>query len=293
MKKLILSTAITLLVTGVFAQESSSGMMSKKEEAILPETNDWALSIDASPIMTYFGNMLNGNQFNSSPSWGYPGTPLAITGKLFKDEKTAYRAMVRIGFGSTTKNNYVDDNLNTTDPLVMVKDSWKSSHSNFVLGGGIEKRKGKTRLQGFYGGMLMIGLGGKKDNYTFGNNFSTANTTPTSTIWTPTVTSASSSSRITKNKSGGSFMLGLRGFIGAEYFIFPKIAIGAEFGWGLGMKSTGEGEVTTQSWDAAATSPQVKSSVTRTGKSNSFGLDTDINGSQMIPTGSLNLTMHF
>jgi hypothetical protein len=293
MKKIIVSVTLTLLVTGVFAQESPSGMISKKGEVILPETNDWALSIDASPIITYFGNMLNGNQFNSSPSWGYPGTPLAITGKLFKDEKTAYRAMVRIGFGVTSKNNYVDDNLNTTDPLVMVKDSWTASHSNFVLGGGIEKRRGKTRLQGFYGGMLMIGLGGNKDSYTFGNNFSTANTTPTSTIWTPTVTSASSTSRITRNKSGESFMLGLRGFIGAEYFIFPKIAIGAEFGWGLGMKSRGEGEVTTQSWDAAAATPQVKSSVTRTGKSNSFGLDTDINGSQMIPTGALTLTMHF
>jgi len=293
MKKTILATAFTLVIAGVFAQDSTGGMTSKKGEAILPETDDWALCIDASPVMYYLGNMLNGNLNNNSPSWGYPGTPLAITGKMFKDEKTAYRAMVRLGFGSTTRNNYVDDNANTTDPTMMVTDSWKAAYHNVVLGGGLEMRRGKTRLQGFYGGMLVIGLGGKKDTYTFGNPFSSTITTPTSTIWTPTVTAAPVGSRVIENKGGSSFMVGLRGFIGAEYFIFPKIAVGAEFGWGLGMRSTGEGEITTESWDAAGNPPAVKSTVMRTGKSGSFGLDTDVNGNQMIPTGSLTLSMHF
>lgn len=294
MRKTILSAAFTFVIAGVFAQDpTGTGMTSKKGETILPEANDWALSIDASPVMYYLGNMLNGNLNNNSPSWGYPGTPLAITGKLFKDEKTAYRGMVRLGFGSTTRNNYVDDNANTTDPSIMVSDSWKASYHNVVLGAGMEMRRGKTRLQGFYGGMLMIGLGGKKDTYSFGNPFSSNNTTPTSTIWTPTVTSTPVTSRITENKTGSTFMVGVRGFIGAEYFIFPKIAVGAEFGWGLGLSSKGEGEITTESWDASATPPALKSAVTRTGKSTTFGLDTDVNGSQMIPTGSLTLTMHF
>jgi hypothetical protein len=293
MKKTIMSMAVTCMISGLFAQDPSGGMTSKKGEAILPEANDWALSIDASPVMYYLGNMLNGNLNNASPSWGYPGTPLAITGKMFKDEKTAYRAMIRLGFGSVKKNNYVDDNSNTTDPSVMVNDSWKSGYHNIVLGGGIEMRRGKTRLQGFYGGMLMLGLGGKKDTYTFGNSYSSTSTTPTSTIWTPTVTSAPANARVTENKSGSTFMLGIRGFIGAEYFIFPKIAVGAEFGWGLGMTSKGEGKVTTESWDASATPPVVKSTITKTGKAGSFGLDTDVNGSQMIPTGALTLTMHF
>ncbi len=282
--------ALALIVTGVIAQETG-GMTSKKGEAILPETDDWALSIDAVPVMNYLGNMLNGNVGNTSPAFGYPGTPLAITGKMFKDETTAYRAMIRIGFGSTNMNNYVDDNINTTDPLVMTTDSWKSSYNNIVLGGGLEMRRGKTRLQGFYGGMLMFGIGGGKDTYTYGNAFSTTNMTPTSTVWTPTVSAGPSAVRVTENKAGGTFMLGLRGFIGAEYFIFPKMSVGAEFGWGLGMSSTGEGEVTAQYWDAVGLA--AKSSTSKTGKSSTFGLDTDVNGTQMIPAASLNLTLHF
>lgn len=292
MKKTILSTALALIVIGAVAQESG-GMTSKKGEAILPEANDWALSIDAAPVMNYLGNMLNGNTGNASPTWGYPGTPLAITGKLFKDEHTAYRGMLRLGFGSSSNNNYVDDNANTTDPTAMVSDSWKSAYHNIVLGGGLEMRRGKTRLQGYYGGMLMFGIGGTKDTYTYGNGYSSTNTTPTSTVWTPTVSASPAPARVTENKGGSTMMIGLRGFVGAEYFIFPKMAVGAEFGWGLGMTSTGEGEITTEYWNAAGTPPAVKSTTSKVGKSSTFGLDTDVNGMQMMPTGALTLTLHF
>lgn len=283
--------AFALIVTGVIAQETG-GMTSKKGEAILPEADDWALSIDAVPVLNYLGNILNGaTATNSSPAFGYPGTPLAITGKMFKDEKTAYRAMIRLGFGSTTMNNYVDDNVNTTDPTVMVSDSWKAAYNQIVLGGGLEMRRGKTRLQGFYGGMLMFGIGGGKDTYTYGNAITTTNKTPTSTVWTPTIIAGPATTRTLENKAGGSFMLGLRGFIGAEYFIFPKMSIGAEFGWGLGMSSTGEGEVKSETWDTVSNA--VKATTAKTGKSGTFGLDTDVNGTQMIPAASLNLTLHF
>lgn len=292
MKKTIMSVALALVVTGVIAQEST-GLTSKKGEVILPEADDWALSIDAVPVMEYFGNLLNGNTGNNSPTFGYPGTPLAITGKMFKDEKTAYRAMVRLGFGSSTFNNFVDDQTNTTDPSVTVSDSWKASYNNIVLGGGMEWRKGKTRLQGFYGGMVTIGLGGGKDTYTYGNAMNTTYQAPTSTTNWATIPNGgtAAAARTLENKAGGTFALGLRGFIGAEYFIFPKMSIGAEFGWGLGMSSTGEGEVKTESYDAVTLA--AKSTTTKTGKSSSFGLDTDVNGTQMIPAASLNLTVHF
>jgi hypothetical protein len=267
-------------------------MTSKKGEPILPESGDWALMIDATPVMNYLGNMVNGNTSNASPTWGYPGTPLAITGKMFKDEKTAYRGMIRLGFGSmNTKNFVMQDGQTNPDPNVTVEDSWKSSYNSIVLGGGLEMRRGKTRLQGFYGGMLMIGLGGSKDAYSYGNAFSSTNQTPNSTTsWSP-ITNAPTGSRTLENKAGSTFMLGIRGFIGAEYFIFPKMAVGAEFGWGIGMSSTGDGEMETESWDAANNA--VKTTTSKTAGSSSFGLDTDINGGQMMPTGALTLTLHF
>lgn len=291
MRKTLLLLALAFGTTCAFAQD---GMTSKKGEPILPETDDWALMIDATPVMNYLGNMVNGNLNNASPNWMYPGTPLAITGKMFKDEKTAYRGMIRLGFGSTTMNNYVQDDVAVAaDPLSTskVNDSWKAAYNQIVLGGGLEMRRGKTRLQGFYGGMLMIGLGGSKDTYTYGNGYTQTNTTPTSTTWTPTISSGPAASRTLTDKNGSTFMLGVRGFIGAEYFIFPKMAVGAEFGWGIGMSSTGEGEMTTESWDA--TGNVVKTTTTKTGKSSTFGIDTDINGAQMMPAGALTLTLHF
>lgn len=287
MKKTLALLATAFATSFAFAQDEG-GMTSKKGEAILPEADDWALMIDAVPVMNYLGNLVNGNTSNASPTWGYPGTPLAITGKMFKDEKTAYRAMIRLGFGSSTERAFsVQDGQ--SDPTVTVEDSWKSSYNQIVLGGGLEMRRGKTRLQGFYGGMLMIGLGGMKDSYTYGNAFSSTNTNPTRTdfgannpgpgVW------------ITEDKAGSTFSIGVRGFVGAEYFIFPKMAVGAEFGWGLGMASTGDGESTVEYWDIPNNAP--KSSTTKTGGSSMFGLDTDINGAQLMPTGALTLSLHF
>lgn len=288
MKKIILFTAIAFGLTSGFAQDTTKGLVSKKGEHYLPESGDWAVSIDAKPILTYFGGFLS-NAGAVSPTWGYPGTPLAITGKYFKDAKTAYRAMVRLGFGSTTTNGYsMQDGQTTPDPTVTVKDTWKASHSNIVLGVGMEMRKGKTRLQGYYGGMFLLGIGGTKDTYTYGNSYSTTNQTPTRTNFG---TNSLAGTWVTENKPGSTFMLGLRGFLGAEYFLFPKISIGAEFGWGLGLNHTGDGSKTIESWNPAANA--VKSATIKTGGASTFGIDTDINGTQMIPTGSLNLTMHF
>jgi hypothetical protein len=290
MKKTILMfTAIAFASATVFAQD----LTSKKGEPYLPESGDWAISFDATPFLTYAGNLLNGNANNPSPGAMYvQNYPWAITGKMFKDEKTAYRAMLRIGFGSTTYNNYVTKDQATPDPKVTVSDALKMSANNILLGGGLEMRRGKTRLQGYYGGMAWIMLGGGKSEYTYGNAIDATFTSPTSTDWTipsaPTV--GNPPSRLTSTKQGSTFGLGIRGFIGAEYFIFPKISIGAEYGWGIGFMSQGEGESTTEYWDAVGA--KVDKMTVVTGKTSMFGVDTDITNN-MLGMGSLNITFHF
>ncbi|MBI4946936.1 MAG: hypothetical protein HY840_11125 [Bacteroidetes bacterium] len=296
MKKKLLLIAVAFGVTAAFAQDSL-GLKSKKGERILPEKDDWALSIDAAPILTYFGHFLS-NAGGNSPTWGYSGTPLAITGKYFKDERTAYRALIRLGIGSTTTNAYSQQDGQTTtppDPTVVVKDSWKYSYSNVVLGIGKEKRKGKTRLQGYYGGMLMFGIGGNNNKYTYGNPLKATSGTrhDFGLDNLGNDNSQGAGKWVTEDKAGATVMLGIRGFCGAEYFIFPKIAVGAEFGWGLGVTSQGDGQQTTEFWDAAKTPAAVASQTTKTGGKSTFGIDTDVNGSQMIPAGTLTLTMHF
>ena len=111
---------------------------------ILPEAGDWAIGVDAAPFLTYFGQFLgDGNQ---APHFNFMNNDNVITGKYYVTDKMAYRAMVRIGLTSSTNS----DTAKKT----------KISATNITIGAGIEKRKGKGRLQGFYGAEAMIMLGG-------------------------------------------------------------------------------------------------------------------------------------
>jgi hypothetical protein len=287
MKKTVIMLAIAFGGTTAFAQD----LTSKKGEPYLPEAGDWAISFDAAPFLTYAGNLFNGSTSNGSPVVGYvKNMPWGIVGKMFKDEKTAYRGMLRIGMGSNTWENFVMQD-GQTDPNVTVMDELKTSTHNILLGGGLEMRRGKTRLQGYYGGMLWIALGGSKSEYTYGNAFSTTNMSPTATDFSTTpYTVGAMAARVTEDKGGSSFGLGIRGFLGAEYFILPKISIGAEYGWGIGMMNTGDGEMTTEYWDPSTSA--VKTLTTKTGGTKMFGLDSDISNN-LFNAGSININFHF
>ncbi len=273
MKKKLFLITLAFGVTGAFAQ----GLTSKKGEPMLPETGDWAIGIGAGPFLNYAGNLIGGNGLNVAPTFNFYSTNQTILGKYFKDEKTAYRAGIRLGFGSastTTKDTTLPAPVPPA-PVTYVDNVVKVGGTNIGLTAGMEWRKGKTRLQGFYGAEAGISLGSGKTTKTYGN----------------AITALNSTSRDTEIKVGSTFGLGLRGFIGAEYFIFPKMAIGGEFGWGLALATTGEGETTTESWDVTAAA--VTTTVLKTGKSSSFGVDTDKMNSVFGAAGTIRLTLHF
>ncbi len=285
MKKSILFVAACALgMTTAFAQD----LTSKKGEPILPEAGDWAIGVEATPFLSYFGNMLNGNTNNQFQGWGYTNSGNMITGKMFTSETMAYRGMLRIGFGSNTWTNPLNDDASVTVPVARVEDEYKQSWNYIGLGGGLEWRRGKGRLQGYYGGMLMFSMAGGKDTYSYGNGFSATNTAPTSTIDFTTGATASQASRTTENKWGSEMAFGLRGFIGAEFFILPKLSVGGEFGWGLAFSKTGAGEMTSESWNGTSTT----STTTDTGTSSSFGIDTDNNAFGVAP-GAVIVHFHF
>lgn len=311
MKKRVLLIATVFAASTTFAQD----LTSKKGETILPEANDWAISFDAAPFLNYFGQMLS-NAGATSPSVGYTnGYPWAIKGKMFKDEKTAYRAGIRLGFGSTTWVNEVGQaQSSTVTPAVypnmdpMVEDTYKAGYNGIVLTGGLEMRRGSTRLQGYYGGELLIGMGGVKDTYTYGNALTAGTPDPTVTAgsddtdWStidPSFSSnmvtdpAGGNARLLESKSS-TMMVGLRGFIGVEYFILPKISIGAEYGWGLGFMST----KTTQSMEGSQFDGTgfVLGSFDTENKVKGMSIDSDIQNGMTGTTGasgSLNIIFHF
>lgn len=285
MKKQITTVAMALAL-GLFTVNAQD-LTSKKGEPILPEEGDWGIGIDATPFLNYAGNFFGKTNNNNAPTFDFLTSNQTIVGKYFKDATTAYRAAIRLGFGSNSTTALVQQD-GQSDPNVTVEDKRTVSGNGFGLSGGIEFRKGKTRLQGYYGGELGIFFGGGKEKYTYGNAFSSTNTSPTTTNFGSNIIGPA---RVTETKFGSTFQFGLRGFIGAEYFVLPKMSIGGEFGWGLSFTSVGQGQVTTESWDFSNNS--VKTTTTKTGKSSSFGLDTDNNNSVFGPAATLRLNLYF
>jgi hypothetical protein len=243
----------SLLILAMFiggAVTAQDNMTSKKGTPILPEAGDWSIGIGANSTLEYFGNLMNGN--NSAPSFDWQSSPNVIRGKMMKDANTGYRLGLRLGFGS---NKETEEAPNPGD----LKET-KESGMDINLMAGIEKRRGKGRLQGVYGGEAGIGLSSGKTTMTYNGNAAAGSTL--------------------EMKDGSGFSFDLRGFIGVEYFFAPKMSVGGEFGWGLGISSVGAGDTKIADGNGGSTSA-------KTGKSSSFGFDTD------NADASINLNFYF
>ena len=246
MKKTIFTLVVAFCV---FASVNAQDLVSKKGVPILPEKGDYALGIDAGVFLSYAGNLFNGNLGNAAPAFNFTANnPLTLYGKYFVDDKTAYRLLLRIGNRSTTSKSYVIQD-GQTNPTVTKEDKWKQSEMNIAIGAGLEKRRGKGRVQGVYGAMALIEYGTFKDVYEYGNDFTATNVSPTSTNFGGNIIGFGPG-RYTEKKQGSSFSFGVGCFAGVEYFIAPKMSIGGELGWGINFASSGEGEDASEDWDA-------------------------------------------
>jgi hypothetical protein len=283
MKKLF----VTAILFSAFTMAHGQELMSKKGTPILPEPKDWSIGFQADPLLKYFGNLFNKDQ-NNNTILG-PQTPLTLVGLYVKDERTSYRAKIRLGFGSSTTNNLVDDDA-YTGPLPSAKttDTWKSTYVNVGIGVGYQKNRGKGRLRGIYGVEAGVGFGSTSDSYTYGNAFSASNSDPTSTTDWSTVDTAGNflsgpvSTRTKEVKNPTKFNFYLNGFLGAEYFFAPKMSLSAEYGWGLMFETEGERETFIVSNDGGAG----RETSSRNAKSSDFSLD-------VRDAGSITLHLYF
>lgn len=314
-------TVFLLLMSAACTAGFSQNLVSKKGEPFLPEKGDWSIGIDASPFLEYAGNMFS-SAGNSAPTFNNYGLNQTIVGKYFATPKLAYRGIVRIGLRNQNFTRQVAQPLATppagSTAAPFVDDKAKRS-SNFIgLGAGIEQRKGKTRLQGFYGADVFVWTTKERAKYTYGNSLTQGVAVPNIGIGNSAsfagdvVINGSSFNnfrgdgtinnvigRVLDVETGRTIGVGLRGFIGAEYFLFPKISIGGEFGLGVGYQNTGKGEVTVESEQAVSGTETRLSTTTNFGvKSNGFIFDTDRNAANgfsynFTPSGQIRLNLHF
>ncbi len=244
-------------------QGAAHSYVSKNNHEVLPQAKDWALGISATGFLSWIGNAMNGNTMNSTPVFGNANGPdafaignisgVALSGKYMKTATFAYRGRFQVNAGQNTYRNMVLKSLPTPDPLnpEAVEDNMTSNSYVVLLSGGFEKRRGTGRVQGFYGAEALVGVAGMNRSYTYGNKFSDEFTSVATTTDFINGSSTMMDIRNHASSTGASFLAGVRGICGVEYFIAPKMSLGGEIGYTLGFSTAGKGFTTLETWSAA------------------------------------------
>lgn len=223
MKK-ILSLIILCMIPlmGINAQETQM-----QEKQYLPEQGDWAIGVNVLPLFKYIG----GN-FDDSFGGGINGftNDVSISGKYMLTDNLGIRANLGFMFGSDSDKEYSTNDLAVyQNPLSedKVVDTEHCKQNGMSLNAGIEYRKGSKRVQGVFGIGVLFAFQSTKYTYDWGNEMTSINQRPSSSSFTNTT--YNNGYRILEQKTSGSNLYaGLIGSIGVEWFVAPKISVGAE-----------------------------------------------------------------
>jgi hypothetical protein len=242
------------------------------------------------------------------------------------DAKTAVRVRFGINTIGGSITNQVQDaevmyqaSLGTQDDidaaaLIKVDDKMKFQKSNLLLSVGYEKRRGYRRLIGVYGAEIGFGHTSSKQSATYGNKFSDVYQVQyTSNFNTPSVATqnpgaAGRQIRVLDTRSRGGMRIGVRGFVGVEYFIFSRISIAAEYGFGYSFTTRRGGKTTQEVFNNGVNGPMVtiedvdqdSSEKTRgftvdNNNGSVFSMNNTLNGNTSISggAGAITLLFHF
>ncbi len=287
-------TTTTTTTTTTAAQPKNEKLVSKKGIYILPEQGEFALGVDATPFLNYVGNALN-LYGNNAPKFNY-GNGFsggnAVYGKYMLSDNKAVR--IRLGFADNKHTDLfpvVASSL-TPDPNApqYVNDEAGTINKSFYLAIGLEKHRGKSRIQGVYGAELFFGATSRNINYVYGNSINSDFNMPDIGTGTGAGSYNAAGQRLIEDNLNKSVFGGVRGFVGVEYFIAPKLSIGGEFGYSLMVQKNGTRDQTYEFWDGASTSVRKITNQLNDNTYGSFkfiGLDTD------NLTGSINLFLYF
>lgn len=244
-----------MLTTAVVAQESEA---TDSGNEVLPAEGEFGLGFNVVPLVSYLGSNTNFSQGNHVLGNN------AIFGKYMLTNTSALRAHIGVNSTYQSSSNYVfDDTQNSPDSLVT--DVMSSRNHRYTFGAGYEMRKGKGRIQGIFGADAMFSWERNTASYEYGNDFSIGNQAPTSTNNFNTGSAAPQGERLASLEGGGTFGMGVRPFVGIEYYFAPRISIGAEFGFNVMYSRTSEARSITDYFDP------------NTGSAGTVRQDTDFN----------------
>lgn len=276
MKKIFLLLVCAFCMSTVQAQDEP--LKGKEGQLILPETGDIGLGFNVIPFFNWFGNSFNNSTNNTYASRDKFFSVLGnnvVMGKYMLTEKTAARVHFGINTNAYSFTEFVQDDA-SNDPDMRVADVVAGSDGRYTVALGYEMRRGKRRIQGYYGADLVLNFNISNESFTYGNGFTGSNIVPSSTNFGGNINNAGGQRQLT---SGGqtTFGIGVRPFIGVEYFVAPKLSIGAEFGWGIVYSTTFQSTEVWESFDAASGEIVIDNEKQGAASSFSLGLD-NMNG---------------
>ena len=189
---------IILSLVAVFAlgAVSAQNLVSSKGEQYLPKQGDWSIGFNAGNALDFIGNAFNANTRNSSADLFEGQNVLNFGQGVFSSTASV---ITFVGKKFDTDNTATRYTASFNFNFEKQKDVDGTSQFGLVAGYGKEWRKGTTRLQGYYGVDGLVGL-------------------------------------VSPAKKQFGFGIGAQGFAGVEYFIFPKVALGAQYTYGVSLE---------------------------------------------------------
>lgn len=262
MKKILSILLVAAMAVPAMAareKETPEQRAQKDYSTWMPAEGDFSVGFALDPLATFVGNLLSGYTGQNSLD-KLAGDPLlkktiganpmvSVMGSYMFTDKLGLKANIGLGLTSKAENHYVlDDEALYLDPLSKAKvvDSRKANLTYGSIAVGVEYRVGKTRpVQGVFGGGVNYAFGQRTYRFNYGNAITEMNQTPTISadaststfIPTPTYSATAGympNARLLSSQADKLIhMIGVYGSVGVEWFVAPKIALGANVNVGL------------------------------------------------------------
>lgn len=215
---LTILTAFALCALPFSAQAQS-------EEDYLPKAGDLGLSVSANPL----------SQIATGVSSTQP--LVSISGKYMVSDKSALFLNVGWIYNYNHDNYYADDDAALyLDPFSRAKviDTRENQITGLNVSFGGERRIGKGKVQGVFGGGIMYAFSYYDTRYSYGNAITSINQQPSisddlySAINNLDVPGVSYQRYLNKFNTTPTHYIGLTGYAGVEWFVAPKVSVGAK-----------------------------------------------------------------
>lgn len=250
----IFTMALSLLVaTAAFADGADKPTPEDKGKkdysSWLPAQGDMSVGFSLDPLATFAGNLFNGNLDNTLEDLAgepllyrqLPNSCVSIMGTYMLTNELALRANIGFGYSLKQNNFFVqDDAALAFDDLSNAKviDQMNSQILSGSFSAGIEYRLGKRLpIQGVFGAGLSYACGMSKSTYAYGNAITQLNQNPSMNSEMPAtdaVTKYLPNARLLSVQSSDMIhMVGVYGSVGVEWFVTPKVALGANVNLGI------------------------------------------------------------